>query len=248
MSKQSAFVILAAGMGTRLGGFIPKPLTRLSDGRTIMEQQLQNIAAVFGEEAWKRTFVVVGHKAELIVESLPSSVRVIYNEDYDRTNTSKSLLRALELTKKYNGVMWFNGDVVFSPYILSRAIELMNNQCSFLAVTNDSVGEEEMKYSLSTDGSINRVSKQNSAGLGEAVGINFVAASDIGGYINALRKVSNDAYFEAAIEETIRKEMIWMPLPVSGLFAVEIDFQEDLQRVNSMLDDSSKAPLATRLN
>ncbi len=32
-------VILAAGMGTRLGRPFPKPLTPLSDGRTIMEQQ-----------------------------------------------------------------------------------------------------------------------------------------------------------------------------------------------------------------
>ena len=36
-------VILAAGMGTRLGKPWPKPLTPLIDGRTIMRQQLDNL-------------------------------------------------------------------------------------------------------------------------------------------------------------------------------------------------------------
>ncbi len=40
-------VILAAGMGTRLGRPFPKPLTPLSDGRTIMEQQI-DLAADHG--------------------------------------------------------------------------------------------------------------------------------------------------------------------------------------------------------
>ena len=38
-------VILAAGMGSRLGRCLPKPLTELSDGRTIMQQQFDNIHA-----------------------------------------------------------------------------------------------------------------------------------------------------------------------------------------------------------
>ena len=40
-------VILAAGMGTRLGKPWPKPLTPLSDGRTIMQQQIENLKKIF---------------------------------------------------------------------------------------------------------------------------------------------------------------------------------------------------------
>lgn len=239
MEKESAFIILAAGKGTRLGGTIPKPLTELSDGRTILQQQLENIAAVFGEKAWKRTFVVVGHKAELVVDVLPKQVRAIYNENYDQTNTSKSLLRALRASEKYLGAMWFNGDVVFSPYILGRALDLMNAQKSFMVVTNDSVAEEEMKYSLDDKGLISRISKTNMNGLGEAVGINFVSALDSPSFREALQKVPGDAYFEAAIQETIRKDMAWLPLSTNGLYAVEVDFQEDLSRINKMLETVS---------
>ena len=42
-------VILAAGMGTRLGKPWPKPLTPLADGRSIMQQQLENVEKVFGD-------------------------------------------------------------------------------------------------------------------------------------------------------------------------------------------------------
>ena len=44
-------VILAAGMGSRLGRSLPKPLTELADGRSIMQQQHDNVRAAFGDDA-----------------------------------------------------------------------------------------------------------------------------------------------------------------------------------------------------
>ncbi|MEN0086783.1 MAG: NTP transferase domain-containing protein, partial [Leifsonia sp.] len=55
-------VILAAGMGSRLGRSLPKPLTELSDGRTIMQQQFDNIHAAFGKDV--QVTIVVGYKLE----------------------------------------------------------------------------------------------------------------------------------------------------------------------------------------
>ena len=59
-------IILAAGMGTRLGKPWPKPLTPLKDGRTIMQQQMENITKTFGSDS--RIGVVVGFKLEMIFE------------------------------------------------------------------------------------------------------------------------------------------------------------------------------------
>ena len=84
-------VILAAGMGTRLGRPWPKPLTPLSDGRTIMKQQMDNVLGAFDDV---RITTVVGFKLELILEAFPD-VAYVYNENYDRTNTNRSLLKAL---------------------------------------------------------------------------------------------------------------------------------------------------------
>ena len=94
MSPQ--IVILAAGLGSRLGRDLPKPLTELSDGRSIMRQQHDNVRAAFGHDA--RILTVVGYRAETIVEAFPEA-DYVYNERYDQTNTSKSLLRALDKTE-----------------------------------------------------------------------------------------------------------------------------------------------------
>ena len=103
-------VILAAGMGTRLGKPWPKPLTPLADGRSIMQQQLENVEKVFGNEA--RVTIVVGFKMEMIMEAHPNAT-FVYNENYDQTNTSKSLLKALRASQE-SGVLWMNGDVMGS--------------------------------------------------------------------------------------------------------------------------------------
>ena len=61
--------ILAAGMGTRLGMPFPKPLTLLSDGRSIMQQQLDNLRAQFADETL--VTVVVGLPARSGNDRLP---------------------------------------------------------------------------------------------------------------------------------------------------------------------------------
>ena len=85
-------VILAAGMGTRLARPHPKPMTELSDGRTIMHQQVQNLQNAFGKGL--RLTIAVGFKLEMILEHVPNA-SFVYNENFDQTNTSKSLLKAI---------------------------------------------------------------------------------------------------------------------------------------------------------
>ena len=80
-------VILAAGMGTRLGKPWPKPLTPLADGRSIMAQQLENVSKVFGDSA--RVSIVVGFKLEMIIEAHPN-VSFVYNENYDQTKIGRA--------------------------------------------------------------------------------------------------------------------------------------------------------------
>ena len=85
-------IILAAGMGTRLGRPHPKPLTKLNTGQTIMAQQFDRVSEAFGAAA--RVTVVVGFKMDLVMEAFPDAL-FVYNEVYSETNTSKSLLKGL---------------------------------------------------------------------------------------------------------------------------------------------------------
>lgn len=225
-------VILAAGMGTRLGKPWPKPLTPLADGRSIMAQQLENVEKVFGQEA--RVTIVVGFKMEMIMEAHPNAA-FIYNEVYDQTNTSKSLLKALRASQE-SGVLWLNGDVVFDSRVLERVQSRMREEKSFVCVNTSATSDEEIKYTVDSKGNINSLSKQVVNALGEAVGINFIGKSEKAAVINHLEECADNDYFERGLELAIEKSGIKLePVDISDLFAVEVDFQADLERANKGL-------------
>ncbi len=225
-------VILAAGMGTRLGKPWPKPLTPLADGRSIMAQQLENVEKVFGQEA--RVTIVVGFKMEMIMEAHPNAA-FIYNEVYDQTNTSKSLLKALRASQE-SGVLWLNGDVVFDPRVLERVQSRMIKEKSFICVNTSATSDEEIKYTVDSNGNINSLSKQVVNALGEAVGINFIGKGEKAAVIKHLEECADNDYFERGLELAIEKAGIKLePVDISDLFAVEVDFQADLERANKGL-------------
>ncbi|MSO26708.1 MAG: phosphocholine cytidylyltransferase family protein [Candidatus Nanopelagicales bacterium] len=225
-------VILAAGIGTRLGKPWPKPLTPLIDGRTIMRQQIDNLTKVFGDDL--RVTTVVGFKLELILEAFPN-VSYIYNEAYDQTNTNRSLLKALRLAPP-GGVLWMNGDVVFDAEVLVRAKELIDADRSFICVNTSVVGEEEVKYTIDEAGFVALLSKQVTDALGEAVGINYVSGSDRANLILGLAACEDTDYFERGIEITIAQNGTKViALDITDLFAVEVDFEDDLSRANAHL-------------
>ncbi len=222
-------VILAAGMGSRLGRSLPKPLTELNDGRSIMQQQHDNIRAAFGAAA--RITTVVGYRAEAIVDAFPE-VDYVYNDRYDQTNTSKSLLRALGATGR-GGVLWMNGDVVFDPRVLGRAIDLIERDQSFVTVNTAKVSDEEVKYTLDADGFVKELSKTVENGIGEAVGINYISGRDKRAFMRQLGRVGDQDYFERALELAIAEDGLRLQvLDISDLYAVEVDFAEDLERAN----------------
>jgi len=225
-------VILAAGMGTRLGKPWPKPLTPLADGRSILQQQIDNVRSVFADTA--RISIVVGFKLEMILEAHPD-VSYIYNEAYDQTNTSKSLLKALRNSHE-SGVLWLNGDVVFDSRVLQRVSERMKNEKSFVCVNTSAVGEEEVKYTVDNRGFINALSKRVENALGEAVGINYISSHHKSSAIKNLDACADNDYFERGLEMAIEKDGIEIePVDISDFFAVEVDFQADLDRANSQI-------------
>lgn len=225
-------VILAAGMGTRLGRPFPKPLTPLSDGRTIMQQQMDNLALAFGDDL--RISTVVGFKLDLILEAFPD-VTYIYNEAYDQTNTNRSLLKALKLSAA-GGVLWMNGDVVFDPAVLTAVRPHIDAEQSFICVNTAAVGEEEVKYTVDDRGFVFDLSKKVVDARGEAVGINYISAHDKAVLIERLAECTESDYFERGIELAIEKDrMRVLPVDIGEMFAVEVDFEEDLDRANEHL-------------
>jgi len=223
-------IILAAGIGSRLGNPRPKPLTKLSTGEMIMGRQVEYLKQVVSVDD---IFVVIGFKKDLIMEEF-SELTYVFNNVYDRTNTSKSLLKAMRKVRA-DDVIWLNGDVVFDPEVLARVVA---SKTSCMAVNTSSVAEEEVKYTLSTDGSINEVSKTVQNALGESVGINKIISSDVPLFIEMLERCDDNDYFERGIEFAINAGLKIYPVDVSDVLCIEVDFTEDLEKANNELGEA----------
>jgi choline kinase len=223
-------VILAAGMGSRLGNPFPKPLTNLVNDKSIMQTQMENLTDYY---AIDDIYTVVGFKKDLIMERFPE-VSYLYNPFFDSTNTSKSLLKALKKFKD-KSVLWLNGDVVFDGKLFEVLNPYIKKKQSFVAVNTNKVAEEEVKYTLK-EGFIAELSKFVKNGLGEAVGINYIASKDIKQFIKRLEECDDNDYFERGLEMAIAKDGLKLAaVDISSYNCMEVDFKEDLENVNKLL-------------
>lgn len=222
-------VILAAGVGSRLGRPYPKPLTPIAGGETILHRAIGKLGRRFAKHS---LYIVVGFKKDLIMEAVPD-VGFIYNQAYGDTNTSKSLLKALTIVGP-GGVLWLNGDVVFEDGVLDLVLPHIAMDRSFVCVNTASVSDEEVKYTLDADGYVAQLSKSVADGaLGEAVGINYVSASDRVHVMRRLEECDDQDYFERGIELAIQHDGVRVEaLDISAHAVIEVDFVEDLERAN----------------
>ena len=179
-------IILAAGIGSRLGNPFPKPLTKLKNNKSIMQMMTENISSLYSLDLVN---LVVGFKKNLIMESFPN-LTYIYNQYFDQTNTAKSLLKAIKKNKDHS-ILWMNGDIVFDKNILFKLKEYIDKDVSFVAVNTSKVAEEEVKYTLKNN-YINELSKTVENGLGEAVGINFISSKYIDSFIKRLEECDDN--------------------------------------------------------
>lgn len=222
-------IILAAGMGTRLGTLIPKPLTPLKDEKTILDYQIEKLSKKIGKD---NIILIIGYKKEIIMEHHHDLI-FVYNAEYAHTNTAKSLLKA---AKKVNeDFIWVNGDVFFDEEVIDL---LINSEHSACLVDNKKCSDEEIRYTLNEIGGIHELSKQVKGICGgEAVGINLVKKKDIKLFIEELEKVAAKDYFEKALENlTLSKKLHLKPIHIKEFYVKEIDFPEDLAEVRKYLD------------
>lgn len=220
-------VILAAGKGSRLGNEqLPKPLTRLLNGKSILQLQLENIAKFLPLE---QVNIVVGFHKEAIIREFPA-LKYIENSNFSNENTSKSLLKALLKVK--GDVLWLNGDVVFHPSALEKILKANNTA---VLVNTGLVEEEAVKYRSDGSEHILEISKEVTQPEGEALGINLFKEADVGALIRNLEKCKDQDYFEKAIEACITEGISIQKVSIDSNLCIEIDFPEDLKKANTLI-------------
>lgn len=233
--SKTVAVILAAGRGMRLHPLTettPKCLLKVG-GIPILHRQFAALKVCNVTDV----FIAVGYRSDMVnsyvTRFFPEfHVRFIENPRFSRTDTLYSLALAADAVGKRNRVILLNGDVVFDGRILELLLS-SDSDLSLVGTRMGKCGEEEMKITLSPDGSISRINKQISSddAIGEAVGINLFDAGfweKYSKHLARLKIINSEEYFEYAMEAMIKGGNKIFPLDIGELEAIEIDFPHDL--------------------
>lgn len=221
-------IILAAGMGRRLGAGVPKCLLDVG-GASIVHRQLQ----AFRAGGVNEFIIVVGYQQDEVRSHLGGEhgqFTFIVNDRYGETNTIYSLYLAREHFGQ--GMFYANGDVLFDQRLIDRLAEPSGR--TGLAVKPGRCGQEEVKVVV-RDGRIVRIGKQldPAQSLGEFVGVAWFGGDIVGPLADMLREcVEKEGivgdHFERAVDRLCRGGHPLQPVEVSDLPCGEIDFPEDL--------------------
>ena len=232
-------IILAAGIGKRLKGTTdePKCLLKIS-GLTLLERYLGALEKMRILDV----VIVVGYRKEKIIDfvttlNFAGDIKFIENPDFQK-GSILSLNRAVGELE--GDVLLMDGDVYFEPEILARLVNEEGVNLVAVDTTSKSTGEE-MMVGINA-GRILDIKWELAGSFdssGEAVGFYRLGeqASD------TLRKILTEHV--AAGEHNLGYEDIlpflfqslnFNPVIIDGLRWVEIDFDEDISRAESLGD------------
>jgi len=110
--KPLTVLIPVAGMGHRMKSYGPKCLLRANQKETILEKTVSNIKR---EYPYSDIIVVVGFESEKVIRSLPNFVRIVENQNYEKTNIVESVRIGINAAAHEN-VLIIYGDLIFNVY------------------------------------------------------------------------------------------------------------------------------------
>ncbi len=170
--KEMRVIILAAGKGERLYPLTkntPKSLLEIGQGKTVLENQLENIA----KAGIRDVTIVTGYKSEQIEAKVKDieylDISICYNPFYASSNNLISAWLAVRETSE-NFVL-LNGDDVFKPHVLEGLLE-SNHDITMVIDRKDHYDPDDMK--VVTDGElVLKVSKEipKEEANGESIGM-----------------------------------------------------------------------------
>jgi len=139
--EKLSVIIPVAGMGHRMKSYGPKCLFPTSKNRTILERTIANVKKVF---PYSEIIVIVGFEADKVIDTLPSSVRIVENQLYEQTNIVESLRLALN-NAVHDNVLIIHGDLIFNVYAL---YDITTGGSCAIVDTQDRFGKNEIGVNI----------------------------------------------------------------------------------------------------
>jgi choline kinase len=133
--KKYSILIPAAGMGTRMKSYGPKCLIPLNKTHTVLTRQLRII-----EETLQNYEVILvgGFEFEKLQRTVPPSVKLIQNADYQDTNVGHSISLGIQKCN-HDNILIIYGDLVFHK----KALECSFDRQSKI-LTSDFMKDQEV--------------------------------------------------------------------------------------------------------
>jgi len=231
-------LILAAGRGLRLHPHtldIPKCLLKVG-GKELLEYQLD---ALYSYNI-KGVALVTGHHADKVKGKAGNRAKCIFNPLYDKGG----ILFSFQAAKDYvygKEFIYMAGDIIFHPKIL----ELILNQKGdiVLGVEKKECDEEDSK-ALISEGEIIKMGKKikpvsNKELMTEFVHIAKFSEKGSQLFFDSISDVFKEhgkyAFMMDALNAVIKRGIKLIPVYVSDLPRIEIDFIGDLEKARNMI-------------
>lgn len=251
-------IMLAAGVGHRLGCTNGKPLPKILlrfGGKTLLQYHIEALKNLGIDE------LVLGvgfHHQDIVREihalGAEDFVRPILNKDYHEGNILTLWTLRQELCQG-DPVLLMDADVLYCEELLERLLKSRHENCMLMDRSFDS-GDEPVKICV-RDGKIIEFRKWLSAEFdfcGESVGF-FKLSSDIAKKVIEQTELYIDqGRRQEPYEEAIRDVLLTSPRntfefeDITGLAWTEIDFPADVERANfevlPQMSLAARSPLA----
>jgi choline kinase len=228
-------IILAAGVGRRLGGTargLPKCLVSIG-GSALLTRTLRSLQKL----GISSNVVVVGYEKDKIRHSVRQStdetvpVKFLENPDYQKGSILSLWAAREEFT---DDLLIMDADVLFPDDLLSRLVHSRHPNALLLDPRSRSTGEE-MMLMVKGDRVVRIARKVNDDYdmIGEGVGFLKVSRKDASSLKEALESLisagHHDVDYENAVDLFLQKARVGYEL-VGSLPWTEIDFPEDIER------------------
>ncbi|WP_188191213.1 phosphocholine cytidylyltransferase family protein [Nonomuraea sp. SYSU D8015] len=237
-------MVLAAGAGRRLRPYtdtLPKALVPVDGETTIMDISLRNLAEVDLREI----VVVVGYAAQAVHDRKAAfekkygvQLTLVHNDKAEEWNNAYSLWCARDYFSQ--GALLVNGDTVHPVSVEKTLLSAPETSDILLAVDNvKKLADEEMKVTLSPDGSLRRITKlmDPAEAYGEYIGATLIrpgAAERLADALRATFERDPQLYYEDGYQEMVERGETIHAAPIGEVDWVEVDNHDDLAKARTI--------------